>query len=65
LYWLDGCALTGAGIGSRLVGTRDDFGIRARGFLDGSDGFVIASSVAYQTLSKYAKLLKLQTADKN
>jgi glycosyltransferase involved in cell wall biosynthesis len=33
------------------------------GFLDGIDGFVIASSVAYQTLSKYAKLLKLQTAD--
>ena len=30
------------------------------GFLDGTDGFFIASSVAYQTMTKYAKLLKLQ-----
>jgi glycosyltransferase involved in cell wall biosynthesis len=30
------------------------------GFLDGKDGFFIASSVAYQTMTKYAKLLKLQ-----
>jgi glycosyltransferase involved in cell wall biosynthesis len=30
------------------------------GFLDGSDGFFIASSVAYQTMTKYAKLLRLQ-----
>ena len=30
------------------------------GFLDGVDGFFIASSVAYQTMSKYAKLYKLQ-----
>lgn len=30
------------------------------GFLDGVDGFFIASSVAYQTMAKYAKLMKLQ-----
>jgi len=30
------------------------------GFLDGADGFFIASSVAYQTMVKYAKLRKLQ-----
>jgi glycosyltransferase involved in cell wall biosynthesis len=30
------------------------------GFLDGTDGFFIASSVAYQTMTKYAKLLNLQ-----
>jgi glycosyltransferase involved in cell wall biosynthesis len=30
------------------------------GFLDGSDGFFIASSIAYQTLTKYVKLLRLQ-----
>ena len=30
------------------------------GFLDGSDGLFIASSVAYQTMTKYAKLLRLQ-----
>ncbi len=30
------------------------------GFLDGADGFFIASSVAYQTMVKYAKLMKLQ-----
>ena len=30
------------------------------GFLDGIDGFFIASSVAYQTMVKYAKLHKLQ-----
>ncbi len=30
------------------------------GFLDGADGFFIASSVAYQTMVKYAKLLHLQ-----
>ncbi len=30
------------------------------GFLDGADGFFIASSVAYQTMIKYAKLRKLQ-----
>ncbi len=30
------------------------------GFLDGVDGFFIASSVAYQTMTKYAKLRKLQ-----
>jgi glycosyltransferase involved in cell wall biosynthesis len=29
------------------------------GFLDGTDGFFIASSVAYQTMTKYAKLRKL------
>ena len=29
------------------------------GFLDGIDGFFIASSVAYQTMVKYAKLKKL------
>ena len=34
-----------------------------RGFLDGTDGFFIASSVAYQTMVKYAKLLKLQKQD--
>ncbi len=33
-----------------------------KGFLDGADGFFIASSVAYQTMVKYAKLLKLQRA---
>ncbi len=31
-----------------------------RGFLDGVDGFLIAKSVAYQTLLKYVKLLQLQ-----
>lgn len=30
------------------------------GFLEGADGFFIASSVAYQTMTKYAKLLHLQ-----
>jgi glycosyltransferase involved in cell wall biosynthesis len=30
------------------------------GFLDGADGLFIASSVAYQTMVKYAKLLHLQ-----
>ncbi|MDE3144058.1 MAG: glycosyltransferase family 2 protein [Bacteroidota bacterium] len=30
------------------------------GFLDGADGFFIASSVAYQTMVKYAKLLHLR-----
>ncbi|MBS1591880.1 MAG: glycosyltransferase family 2 protein [Bacteroidetes bacterium] len=30
------------------------------GFLDGADGFFIASSVAYQTMVKYAKLRRLQ-----
>lgn len=34
--------------------------ILKRGFLDGVDGFFIASSVAYQTMVKYAKLLKIQ-----
>ena len=34
------------------------------GFLDGPDGFFIASSVAYQTMTKYAKLLKLQNGRK-
>ena len=31
-----------------------------KGFLDGVDGFLIAKSVAYQTLLKYVKLLQLQ-----
>lgn len=31
-----------------------------KGFLDGIDGFLIAKSVAYQTLLKYVKLLQLQ-----
>ncbi len=31
-----------------------------RGFLDGIDGFIIAKSIAFHTLHKYAKLLYLQ-----
>jgi glycosyltransferase involved in cell wall biosynthesis len=30
------------------------------GFLDGRDGFILAKTIAYQTLLKYAKLLHLQ-----
>ena len=30
-----------------------------RGFLDGRDGFIIARSVAYSTMLKYAKLMHL------
>ncbi|HAI84831.1 MAG TPA: glycosyltransferase family 2 protein [Chitinophagaceae bacterium] len=35
-----------------------------RGFLDGINGFIIARSVAYSTLLKYAKLYHLQQAGK-
>lgn len=35
------------------------------GFLDGVDGFFIASSVAYQTMTKYAKLKKLYRNSNN
>ncbi|MFY7963797.1 MAG: glycosyltransferase family 2 protein [Chitinophagaceae bacterium] len=34
--------------------------ILKRGFLDGADGFFIASTVAYNTMVKYYKLMKLQ-----
>ncbi|HMZ45288.1 MAG TPA: glycosyltransferase family 2 protein [Chitinophagaceae bacterium] len=35
------------------------------GFLDGKDGFILAKTIAYQTLLKYAKLLHLQKANKH
>jgi glycosyltransferase involved in cell wall biosynthesis len=38
--------------------------VMKQGFLDGSDGFFIASTVAYNTMVKYYKLLRLQR-DKN